>query len=280
MRKKIIIFIFTALVLIIIVFWRTIFVCNGKHIDDVVYKSPNLIIQEIQNGDKNLIIIGSGYSLSLDNKNKIIHHDPFMIFPDVDFPNVTIMSVFYPFESSGLEDSGKELSNFINSISQNYDSITLIGHSKCGVCFANAAKWIDFDNLEIITISTPFYGTHFVNKKEVFQKSNLFEKFIYSLAFSNHAVDKDIIPNSTFIQNADYSGLEKCKHINIISECPKDSKALSDIFFNYIDTRLQICGDGIVPKESQLFSYPNTIEISIKATHATSFKIGTKKGLQ
>ena len=93
-------------------------------------------------------------------------------------------------------------------------------------------------------------------------------------------MDKDIIPNSTFIQNADYSGLEKCKHINIISECPKNSKDLSDIFFNYVDTKLQISGDGIVPLRSQSLAYPNTIEILIKANHSTSFKIGTKKGLQ
>lgn len=280
MREKIIIFILITIVLILVIFLRTIFVRNGKLLENVVYKSSNLIIQKIRTGNRNLIIIGSGYSLSIDNNNRITYHDPFMIFRNIDIKNATIMSIFYPLEASGLEESGKELSNFINSISKDYDNITLIGHSKCGVCFANATKWIAFDNLKIITISAPFYGTPFVNKKDVFQKSNLFEKFIYSLTFSNHAVDKDIIPNSNFIQNADYSGLEKCKHINIISECPKASKALSDIFFNYVDTKLNLSGDGVIPRRSQYLSYPNTIEILIKANHATSFKIGTKKGLQ
>ena len=34
------------------------------------------------------------------------------------------------------------------------------------------------------------------------------------LLFSKHNVDKDIIPTSNFLQNADYSGLENCTHIN------------------------------------------------------------------
>lgn len=168
MREKIIIFIFITIVLILVIFLRTVFVRNGKLLENVVYKSSNLIIQKIRTGNRNLIIIGSGYSLSIDNNNRITDHDPFMIFRNIGIKNATIMSIFYPLEASGLEESGKELSNFINSISKDYDNITLIGHSKCGVCFANATKWIAFDNLEIITISAPFYGTPFVNKKDVF----------------------------------------------------------------------------------------------------------------
>ena len=200
-----------------------------------------------------------------------------MILPNIEFQEETVMSVFYPFESEGLEDAGKELSNFINSVMQDFDSITLIGHSKCGVCFANAVRWIECKNITIVTFSTPFQGTPMADQKAMFEKLNWFEERMYTLIFGNHNVDKDITQNSNFLQNADYSGLENCTHINIISECPEKSSNFLDVVLTYLNEKGEINGDGIVPKTSQKsISYSNTIEKEIEATHATSLEIGVE----
>lgn len=277
MKRKIILFILIAIIVGTIIFLRKIFVYKGDLVENVVYTSENLIIQQVQGGNRNLIIFGTGYSLSVDNQSKVVNHDPFMILPTIDFQEETVMTIFYPFEASGLESAGKELSTFINSIMQDYDSITLIGHSKCGVCFANATKWIQNSNLNIITISTPFQGTPMADKENVSKNLTWLEQKIYTFIFSNHAVDQDLIPNSQFLQNVDYSGLENCTHINIVSKCPQKTGNLLDVVLTYFDKKVGINGDGIVPQTSQQYlSYPNSIEEVIEANHSTSFSVGVE----
>lgn len=277
MKKKIIIFILAIIILGIAIMWRMIFVCNGDILKNVLYKSNNIIIQQVQEGNRNLVVLGSGYSLSIDEQNKIVNHDPFMILPNTEFQEETVMSIFYPFESKGLEDAGKELSYFINSVMPDYDSMTLIGHSKCGVCFANMAKWIECKNVNVVTISAPFQGTPIADKELMFERLTWFEERIYTLIFSNHNVDKDIIPNSNFLQNADYSGLQNCTHINIVSKCPKKSGSPLDMILKYLDEKGKINGDGIVPEISQQsVFYSNTISKDIEAIHATSLEIGVR----
>lgn len=274
MKKKIFILIPATIIVGITILLRIIFVCNGDVLENVLYKSNNIIIQQVQEGNRNLIILGSGYSLSINEQNKVVSHDPLMVLPNEE----TVLTIFYPFEANGLEEAGKELSTFVNSIAQEYDSITLIGHSKCGVCFANAVKWIQSENVTVVTISAPFLGTPMADKDTMFQNLNWIERTSYSLIFSNHKVDQDIIPNSNFIQNADYSGLKNCTHINIVSKCPQKSISLLDIILTYWDKKSGITGDGIVPNSSQqALCYPNTIEVEIEATHATSLNIGIEE---
>lgn len=274
---KIIIFIIIMFLVIGTVCYRTIFVCNNEKLENITYKSNNLIIQEINKGNtenKDLIILGSGYSLTVNANDKIIEHDPLMIMPKNNFFEETVLSVFFPFESNGLEEAGRELAEFINVNEHNYDSVTLIGLSKCGVCFANATKWItNKKKITIITISAPFKGT---DKAQIAkEKLNFFEKFLFLSIYSNHNVDQDLIPNSKFMQNADYSGLADCKkHINIISICPKKTNNYLDNILCYLDKKLEINGDGIISFDSQKILYPNTIEIQIEATHAYSMQKG------
>lgn len=278
-RKKIIIF--TAILIMIIggiVLLRNIFVVKGETLENVVYKSENLIIHVAKEGEeesKRLVILGSGYSLSIDEENRIESHDPLMIFPSMKqySKGTTVMSIYYPFQSRGLEEAGRELSNFINSELNEYDEITLIGHSKCGVCFANASKWID-RKVAIVTISAPFYGTPSADEKLISEKLNFIERVAYSMIFSNHNVDKDIMPNSRFMKRVDYSGLENHWHINVVSTCPQKTFNPIEILLKYMDKRVEIFGDGIVPKESQEKSFPNTTSREIKATHATSLEKG------
>lgn len=279
MKKNTKIIIFIPLFLLIIaiaIFLLTnlVWVRNGDLLPNVVYKSTNIIVQELQQGNRNLIILGAGGSLSVDSNNRLVNHDPMMTLPDFKFQNATVMTTYYPFECEGLEKAGKELSIFLNSIMQDYDSITLIGHSKCGTCFANAAKWIEHENLTVITISAPFYGTIAADENAIREKLNWFENKIYQMIFSNHKVDQDIMPNSEFIRNADYSGLQNCTHINIISECPSKCINPIDILLLYFNKKAGINGDGLVSKESQSLAYANTITKELIATHNTSLKDG------
>ena len=104
MRKKITIFIVTAIIVGIAIFLRITFLWNGELFENVVYKSQNLIIQQVAEGNRDLIILGVGGSLSVDEQNKIVHHDPLMLLPDIEFQDETVLSIFYPFETAGLED--------------------------------------------------------------------------------------------------------------------------------------------------------------------------------
>lgn len=131
--------------LIIIGLYNLICTTNGKRIKNVIYKSDNIIIQLLQKGNgKNLAILGGGYSMSIDSSNRVIKHDPFMVLPSPKRfkKTTTIMSIYYTFESKGIEASGKEIATFVNQVCNNYENVSLIGHSKCGVCFANAKQWI------------------------------------------------------------------------------------------------------------------------------------------
>lgn len=276
-KKKIIIFILSILVILGVCCWRLIFVEKGEVIQDVNYKSENLIIHIAKQGtNKKLVILGSGYSMSLDENNQVVEHDPLMIWPSVNQydTDTTVMSIFYPFKSEGLEVAGKELSDFINSNLTQYDEITLIGHSKCGVCFANASKWVSRE-VNVVTISAPFAGTPITNQEKFLSEINWIMGNIYKLIFSNHRVDQDIMIGSEFIQNADYSGLKMHNSINIISTCPESSVNPLELFLMYMDSK-GINGDGIVPEESQGLSFEEVEEMRIKATHATSLDKGIR----
>lgn len=266
--------IFTLLLLIVTTIFvvRDVFVCKWQTLENVVYSSGNLVIHVAKEGTfKRLVILGSGYSLSIDEENKIVNHDPLMIMPSMKeySNNTTVMSIFYPFECEGLDEAGKEIASFVNSVSKEYGEIILIGHSKCGVCFANAAKWIK-TKATVVTVSAPFIGTPVADRETILKKLNSVEKIAYSLIFSNHAVDKNIAPDSKFLKTVDYSGLQKYNHINVISTCPEKSVNPIELILMYMDKYVN--GDGIVPKESQELNVNQTVIRRIEATHATSLQ--------
>ena len=90
---------------------------------------------------------------------------------------------------------------FINNLPEKYEQIFLVGHSKCGLCLYNVTCYCQKE-ITLVTISTPFKGTIIADKETVEKKLKLqILKKIYNMIFSNHIVDRDIIPNSHFIQN-------------------------------------------------------------------------------
>lgn len=270
-RKGIIIF---ALLVSICFCYKVIFVTKGQKLEGVIYKSDNLIVQLAKEGEKKkLIVLGTGYSMSINQENKVTEHEPLMTFPNTkDYQeDTTVLSVYFPFESAGLQQAGEELSSFINRYASDYKDIIFIGHSKCGVCFANMARWIQKESY-FFTDSTPFHGTPIVNQEEFSSHFNWFIKGMYSIIFSNHQVDKDIGIGSTFLKNANYSGLRRHTHINIVSTCPERTLNPLEILLKYLDKKGEIQGDGIVPKKSQQIFLKGTIQIEVNATHATAMQ--------
>ena len=78
----------------------------------------------------------------------------------------TVYAFYFTFECSGLEEASKEIAEFVNSLSEEYEQIFLVGHSKCGVCLYNASYYCKKD-ITLVTISTPFDGTIVADKETV-----------------------------------------------------------------------------------------------------------------
>lgn len=251
---------------------------NGKSIGRIAYKTKNIVIQLVQEGTNNdkCYIIGTGYSLSVDDNDLVSSHDPFMDKFNINIDrNITAYSFYFTFESSGLEESSRELADFINNLDNKYKEIYLIGQSKCGLCVYNASHYCNKEII-LVTISAPFKGTPTADKDAVknLLNNNSLRK-IYNKIFSDHNVDRDIIPNSNFINS-----LKKpkyVKHINITSRLCKlsDCRRVSDLFLLLLDKMMKLNGDGVVPYESQKIESTETIDMI--SSHATSLKNGIKE---
>lgn len=70
------------------------------------------------------------------------------------------------------------------------------------------------------------------------------------MIFSNHIVDRDIIPNSHFIQNLETATYKE--HINIIFSLKNlfSCKCTKDLLLFILDKVMKINGDGIVSENS------------------------------
>lgn len=248
------------------------FISNNQLLKGIVYKTDNIIIQKTQEGlrKKRCFIIGTGHSLSVNEEDYITKHDPFMheFVPKVA-EEVTVYVFYFTFESSGLEESSREIAEFVDSLQENYEQIFLVGHSKCGVCLTNTS-WYCKKEVVLVTISTPFKGT-IVADKEMTEKELKYPILIkiYNMIFSNHNVDKDIAPNSRCIKNMHYP---ICKeHINVVSTLRglQDCNNPIDVFLVFWDKLLKIGGDGIVSIDSQMATTTNQ-EINVFCSHASS----------
>lgn len=253
------------------------FVLKNEIIEGVVFKTGNVVIQKVQDGEKRkrCYIIGNGYSLNVDDNNVVIKHDPCMrkFQPRMSSDN-TIYAFYFTFECIGLEESSKEISEFVNNLSEEYEQIFLVGHSKCGLCLCNASYYCE-KSITLVTISTPFGGTIIADKEAVEKKlkSQILKK-VYNMIFSDHNVDRDIIPNSQFIQNM-HNGTYT-EHINITSSLKNvfSCENIMDLLLFIFDKIMQINGDGVVSLNSQKVNSTRTVNMI--CSHANSLKKGLK----
>ncbi len=202
----------------------------------IVHKSSNLIIQQLQKGSTSssiAVVVGSGHSVSVDDRNNVTFTDPGFRPPKKIASygtDCTLFTIYYPKTCEGLDVAGKELAEFINENLNFYRKIILHGHSKCGCCFVNLAQWLDGWSLlrtHIITVSAPFKGTPVADIQGFSKKLNAIEKFFYRKIFSDHKVDRDICPDSGFISNLNWHNINKLHIEHVVSKCapslnPKD----------------------------------------------------------
>ena len=253
------------------------FVTNGEVLEKVVFTTQNVVIQKVQEGKKRekCYIIGNGFSLNVDERGMVKKHDPGMLkFNSQMDKESTVYAFYFTFECSGLEESSKEIADFVNKLPEKYEQIFLVGHSKCGVCLYDATRYCEEESIILVTISTPFNGTFIADKNAVEKKLKFsLLKKIYNVIFSDHNVDRDIRPNSSFIKkNRNY--VPRCKHINITSSLKGILKCndVLDVLLLILDKILNVSGDGIVPLASQ--QKENTVTFNIICSHSNSLKKG------
>lgn len=264
---------------------KTIFVWKGERLKNIAYKSDNLIVQTLKKGNdrqKTLVVLGNGWNVSVDKKNKVKEHDPFFLIPEAEVQllkgkGYEILTAYFPFECSGLEQSGKELSQFINTQYKGY-RVILLGHSKSGVCFANCSKWLKADGRKatVITVSAPYGGV--ISDTENLQKLKTpFQRWLYSKIIVSHQTNNDITKGATFLKKkADYSGLETRQFYCIKSRVPETSFNPITRFLMWVDTTLEIGGDGIVGFIEQKSPVKPKQEFIVHTGHQGSMQVAIK----
>lgn len=245
---------------------------NGKVLQNVVIITQNVIIQRVKcpKNVKKVVLIGDGSSLTIKMVNKefiITQHEPLDKAPDIAdirkiFNNCTDTAVFlffFSYECQGLEQAGKDIADWLKERFMKKD-ITIIGHSKSGVCVYNLVKhYMNGMNVKLLTISTPFRGTPIASREEfkkIPKKFNFVLNLIHKAIFSGHNVDQDIAVGSNFLNNVNVEPLTNVKHINIVTSCSFSNifnmcKDYKDIFCCLMAGCFNFQSDGIVPKESQ-----------------------------
>ena len=99
------------------------FVLNNEIMDEIVYKTENVVIQKIQEGKnrKRCYIIGNGHSLNIDANNMVTNHDPGMQeFEPKISKDSAVYAFYFTFECSGLEESSKEIADFVIAWAEKY----------------------------------------------------------------------------------------------------------------------------------------------------------------
>lgn len=238
---------------------------KGDHISQY-YQTDNIILHFVQRGTASgkKIIIGSDRFMSVDSKCVVTRVKPGMkkLWYTSKFnENDTVIDMYFTFECDGLEAAAKDLAEYIG-LNELGEDILLIGHSKSGVCFYDAIKYIApyylRSDIKLITISAPFEGTIIASNsfKKVPKKFNILLNAIHRLLFKDHATNIDISPRSEFLKllPLEEEVLEMCVHYNICSTLKEKS------FAECIGIHEKICkffewatgiDDGFVSLDSQ-----------------------------
>lgn len=250
----------------------------GDHWEKIVYKGNNLYIQQIKEGVNKAVFIGSGHSIELDENNIVQWKDPGMLefYPEIGKREEAIYTFYFVRKTARLEEASKELAAFINQMQLFFHKVILVGHSKAGICVENACKYTNRTVNVCISVSAPHAGTISASGKLFAEKlRNHMIADIYLKNFSDHQVDRDILPESQIIKNVKRP---KCNlHINIVSvlELKTAWKSILDLGALWLDRRVGMYGDGIVSQKSQEVKWTDYGKI-IHCSHARSLEEALK----
>lgn len=263
---------------------KSIFVWKEEMLKGITYKSDNLIIQTLDKGEESketLVVLGNGWNVSVNKDDRVTKHDPFFLIPKeeaklLDGNGYEIITAYFPFECDGINQSGQELAQFINTHYQGYQVI-LIGHSKSGVCFANLSKWLEADGEDatVITVSAPYGGVK--SDKDNLQNLNKVEKAIYPKIIVPHQTNDDITINSNFLEDvSDFSGLETRNFYCVKSILSEKTSDPVSILLKWTDNKFGIDGDGIVGFKEQKPPVKPKEDFVVWASHQASMQEAIK----
>lgn len=248
--------------MIFVVIWRCIFQCNGYYMTDIIFKSRNLILQRVKKGkSKTLIIFGNDGNVSVDKANLITKHDFNFSIPKKQIKHLLkeqrkktdyeIVCSYFPFECQGIDNSARELAEYLN---QNYSDykIILLGHTKAAIQFAQALNYLNRSAMDVklILVSPAFGGV--ISYEEAMSVLNCIEKMVYRILFVPHKVDLDITKGSNFLNEiANFSKIS-VYDTYLIRSCViyRPFNPINNYFF-HLDNKLNIEGDGVVGLREQ-----------------------------
>ena len=245
----------------------------GDHFEMVSQRGKNVIIQQIsgRRDARRVVIIGNGHSIELDDKNNVIWKDPGMrrFTPKFKQKDIAIYAFYFVRKVANLEDSAKELADFISSISRSQEVI-LVGHSKSGICVERACDYARRRVDVCVAVSTPHQGT-IAASDWAFARAlgdGVVAK-IYQKAFSDHQVDRDILPFNMSGKNMK-KPVNCIKHINVVSVIDwHKSIHPVDLGSMILDNMASTDGDGIVSERSQRVGWTDR-EVRFYVSHARS----------
>lgn len=282
--------IFLLVFVMVFIVLKKIFAFKGEHLKDVIYKSDNLIVQSLKksnngNGEKIVIVIGNGWNVSVDRNDNITKHDPFFLLPKAEVKllkgrNYEVLTAYFPFECSGINQSGWELAQILNNRYERYN-IIFLGHSKSGVCFANLSKWLYSNEHEstVITVSSSYGGVK--ADEEDLQKLNRFQQWLYPKIIVPHQTNKDITTGSYFLlEEADFSGLSPRNFYCVKSLLPKRTLNPIEIALKWVDNKFEIKGDGMVGFVEQTPPIEPNGKFVVRAGHQGSMQKAIKLLIQ
>ena len=140
----------------------------------------------------------------------------------------------------------KETSDETNIFRQ-YTSITFFAVGECGLCAVNIPEFLEENRtIRIVTIATPFFGTHMADKKFVKLKTGFFERIkeYGKIAQIYHLPDEELSERHKVLLKVDNAELKRHRWFNVIASTEQISEFAHKVF----ETDLS---DGIVPKDSQ-----------------------------
>lgn len=251
-------------------------------------------IVEISKGDPSapIIILGDGHSVTFDPNGHVTWSDPLYCPKPTSnmYGNCTVYAVYFPTTCGGLFEAAKQIAGFVDQLPADRQ-VVLNGHSKCGCCFIMAAAHIQ-RSCSIVSVSSPLRGTPVADLDNFREKLSRPLRWLYLSIFSDHRVDRDIIPGSDFLSKLAevLPQVNKNHHLNlVVSKCAFSFNPL-DFALWLLDKWMGIDGDGIVPYTSQFpegtlvpeFSEkPNEINgiryYYLPKSHATSLKGSLKR---
>ena len=265
--------------------WRCIFQCSGYYMNNILYKSSNIIIQKLKEGRaKTLIVMGNGWNVSLNDNDRVTKHDPIFMIPKKELKlliggnaDYEVLTAYFPFECEGIDQSARELADYLNHNYCDY-KIILLGHSKSAAQFAQTLNYLEKDvkDVKLIFVSPAFGGV--ISDEEVMSNLGLFDRIIYRLIFVPHKVNEDITKNSYFLTKvADFSKISKYEAYLVRSRINRKPFDLINNYLLHLDRKLLILGDGIIGYNEQYCDADWTQKLCVEASHNNSMALAIQK---